>query len=111
MAPDQLDEGDPGARKLADLEERLKKARGPEHVPRKRRVSGLDMAYRLTAELVASVLVGMGLGWGLDFLLGTSPVFLIVLLLFGIVAGIFAVFRTARSMDAGAGGGSARGNE
>jgi ATP synthase protein I len=107
MAPEHLDRDDPDARKLIDLEERLRRARGPEVVPQKMRVSGLDMAYRLIAELVASVVVGMGLGWGLDYLFGTSPVFLIVLLLFGIVAGIFGVFRTARGMDAKTGGGDA----
>lgn len=105
MAPEPLDPNDPDARKLADLEKRLKKALGPEETPQRMRVSGLDMAYRLTAELVAAVLVGMGLGWGLDYLFGTSPVFLIVLLLFGIVAGILGVFRTAREMDAKGGGG------
>jgi len=62
---------------------------------------------RMTAELVASVVVGMGLGWGLDWLLGTRPLFLIVMALFGIVAGIIGVFRTAREMNAKAGGGDA----
>ncbi len=99
MAPENLTPDDPDARKLADLEERLKKARGPEPVRKKSEVSGLDMAYRLIAELVAAVLVGMGLGWGMDWLFGTQPVFLIVMMLFGIVAGIMAVFRTAHEMQ------------
>ncbi len=100
MAPDYQDPNDPDARRLAELDERLKKARGPEPVQQRTDVSGLDMAYRLLAEMVASVLVGMGLGWGLDWLLGTSPVLLIVMLVLGIVAGIVGVLRTARNMNA-----------
>ena len=102
MAPDELDPDDADARRLAELEKRLQKARGPEPVQERAQVSGLDMAYRLVAELVAAVLVGMGLGWGLDRLFGTSPLLLIVMLLLGIVAGILGVFRTARDMNANA---------
>ena len=100
MAPEHQDPNDPDARRLAELEKRLKEARGPEPAPKRKDVSGLDMAYRLLAELVAAVLVGMGLGWGLDRLFGTSPIFLIVMSMLGIVAGIIGVFRTAREMNA-----------
>jgi len=33
----------------------------------------LGMAWRLSTELVVAVLVGAGLGWGLDKLFGTAP--------------------------------------
>jgi ATP synthase protein I len=42
----------------------------------------LGMAWRLSTELLASVLVGMFLGWGIDTVVGMS------------------VFRTAAAMDA-----------
>ena len=51
--------------------------------------------YRLASEFVAGVLVGGLLGYGLDYLLGTLPLFLIVLLLFGFAAGILNMSRAA----------------
>jgi ATP synthase protein I len=41
------------------------------------------------------VLVGAGLGWLIDRLLGTSPWGLIVLLLLGFAAGVLTVMRSA----------------
>lgn len=60
----------------------------------------LGMAWRLSTELLASVLVGMFLGWGIDTLLGTAPWGFLVMLGFGIAAGFMSVFRTAATMDA-----------
>ncbi len=56
--------------------------------------------YRLASEFVAGVLVGGLLGYGLDYLLGTLPLFLIVLLLFGFAAGILNVIRVVTEMNA-----------
>jgi len=93
-------EDDPDARRLAELEERLKKARGPEEVPREEaRPSQLGMAFRLVTELLAAVIVGGAIGWALDRVLGTSPILLIVMFLFGVAAGMRNVMRTAREMN------------
>lgn len=60
----------------------------------------LGMAWRLSTELLASVLVGLLLGWGIDQLFGTKPFGLLIGLGFGIAAGFMSVFRTADAMDA-----------
>lgn len=60
----------------------------------------LGMAWRLSTELLVSVLVGAGLGYGLDRLLGTKPWLLILGLGFGFAAGIRGVIRIADKMDA-----------
>ena len=52
-------------------------------------------ALRLSSELVAGVLVGAVIGWGIDRLLSTSPLGLIVFLLLGFVAGVVNVVRSA----------------
>ena len=52
-------------------------------------------ALRLSSELVAGVLVGAAIGWGIDHLLSTSPFGLIVFFLLGFVAGIVNVVRSA----------------
>jgi ATP synthase protein I len=55
--------------------------------------SGLARGRRLSGELVAGVLVGAGIGWALDRVLGISPWGLIVFLLLGFVAGVANVVR------------------
>ena len=60
----------------------------------------LGMAWRLSTELVVAVLVGAGLGFGLDKLFNTQPWLLIVGLGFGFAAGIKNTLRVAEKMDA-----------
>jgi ATP synthase protein I len=50
---------------------------------------------RLSAEFVAGILVGAGLGWLLDRWLGTSPWGLMVLLMLGFAAGVLNMMRSA----------------
>jgi ATP synthase protein I len=57
--------------------------------------SGYAKGFRLSSELVGGVLVGAGLGWLIDRLLGISPWGFIVFLLLGFVAGVLNVMRTA----------------
>ena len=57
--------------------------------------SGYAKGFRLSSELVAGVLVGAGLGWLIDRLLGVSPWGLIVFLLLGFAAGVLNVMRSA----------------
>ena len=59
------------------------------------RASAMARALRLSSELVAGVLVGAVIGWGIDRLLSTSPFGLIVFFLLGFVAGIVNVVRSA----------------
>jgi len=57
--------------------------------------SAIARGLRLSAELVAGVLVGAAIGWLLDRWLGTSPWGMIVFLLLGFAAGVLSVMRAA----------------
>lgn len=57
--------------------------------------SALARGFQLSAEFVAGILVGAGLGWLMDRWLGTSPWGLIVLLLLGFAAGALNLIRAA----------------
>jgi ATP synthase protein I len=59
------------------------------------KASAMALGFRLSSELVAGVLVGAAIGWGIDRLLSTSPFGLIVFFLLGFVAGIVNVVRSA----------------
>jgi len=66
-----------------------------EGVDRATTASGYARGFRLSSELVGGVLVGAGLGWLIDRLLGISPWGFIVFLLLGFAAGVFNVMRSA----------------
>ncbi len=88
---------------LEDLERRLAEAKNRREKPQTDDDGGgtlLGMAWRLSTELVVAVLVGAGLGYGLDHLFGTRPWLLLIGLGFGIAAGFMSVFRVAGKMEA-----------
>ena len=57
--------------------------------------SGMALAFRLGAEFVAGVLVGAGLGWGIDYVFGIAPWGMIVFLLLGFGASVVNMMRAA----------------
>ena len=61
--------------------------------------SALGRAFRMSAEFVAGVIAGGGLGWLFDRALGTSPWGMIVFLMLGFCAGIYNVMRASGFLD------------
>lgn len=61
----------------------------------------LSLAFRVMSEFVAAVVVGVAIGWGIDWLAGTTPWFLIVFLLFGAAAGFWNVYRIGTEKPGG----------
>ena len=59
------------------------------------RASAMARGFQLSSELIAGVVVGAGIGWGIDRLLSTSPFGFIVFFLLGFVAGVVNVVRSA----------------
>ena len=53
----------------------------------------MALGFRILAELVAGVLVGVAIGWQLDRWSGWSPVFLIVFMMLGIAAGFWNIMK------------------
>jgi ATP synthase protein I len=51
--------------------------------------------------LVAATAIGLGIGYGLDRLLGTSPWLLLTFTVFGIVAGFLNLFRDVGLLGGG----------
>jgi ATP synthase protein I len=55
--------------------------------------------YRLLAELIGGVLGGLGLGWGFDQLVHTSPLGMIAGLLIGLTVSVVVIVRQAGQMS------------
>lgn len=94
--------GSDRADRLAELERRLADARGagkPDPRADKDKYAAMSLGWRMVTELVLSVMIGAAMGWGLDVFLGTLPLFLIVMTLFGFAAGVRTMMRSAGEME------------
>lgn len=86
---------------LRSLDKRLQDMRRREAAKEKKSAppSPLGIAFRFATEMVSALLVGGGIGWGLDRLFGTRPILLIVFFVFGAGAGIRNVMHAAQELN------------
>jgi ATP synthase protein I len=100
-------EPDPdGARKrVDDLDQRLKAARGTVAKPRQSNAMSqrqTNVAYRVLADMIAGLLVGGVLGYWLDRWQGWTPYALVVGLVLGFGVGVYNAWRAIREYSAAA---------
>ncbi|GGK39300.1 hypothetical protein GCM10011322_28010 [Salinarimonas ramus] len=62
-------------------------------------MSGLGKALRFSAEFIAGIFAGTGIGWALDQVAGTSPWGMIVGLVLGFAAGMLNIMRAAGELN------------
>lgn len=67
------------------------------------RWAGIGYAMRVGSELIAALIVGVGIGWLIDEWLGTRPWFMALFLFVGGAAGVMNVYRLVEGKDAGIG--------
>lgn len=94
---------DPDPDRLRALEARLAKVKGAPARERSAAGKGFsqgELAWRMVIELVSGMLLGLSIGYGLDWLFGTIPVFLIIFALLGFIAGVKTMLRTSQQMAA-----------
>lgn len=97
--PRNGDDREADAARLRDLEDRLSKITPkPEaNAP----MAGYDkghIAWRMVTEIVAGIVLGCGIGYGLDYLFGTKPFLMILFIFLGFAAGIKTMMRTAAEL-------------
>lgn len=86
--------------RLRALETRISQVRA-KHDPRPVAQDHHSMAqvgWRMVIELVTGLLLGAGIGYGLDWVFDTMPLFLVVFTLLGFAAGVQTMLRSAREL-------------
>ena len=80
------------AERLDKLGEKLssKEAKQP---PKSSARADLSYAFKISADLIAGVLVGVLVGYYLDKWLSTQPLFFIICILFGMLGGIYNIYK------------------
>lgn len=91
---------------LTDLDKRLRAARErqnqvtkPESSNRADAASGMAVGFRISVEIVAALIMGFGIGYYLDHLLGTKPWLMIIFFFLGIGAAFANVVRVAKQLE------------
>ncbi len=87
--------------RLARLEARIEalKSKDAPKPHQETHYSQVHLAWRMVIELVTGLLIGFGMGYGLDSLFGTIPIFLVIFTLLGLVAGIKTMMRSAKEIQ------------
>ena len=91
--------------RISDLGDRLDKIKAQRQADaeadRNAEMRGRGMAYgmRMAAELVAAVMVGSAIGYGLDRWLGSTPWLFLLFFVLGFVAGVVNVVRSYERMQ------------
>ena len=98
---------DPFSERLKRLEDRIAAAKAGRAEPSRghqREYTQGSLAWRMVIELVVGMGLGLAIGFGLDALLGTRPIFLVVFALLGFAAGVRTMLRTAQEVQSGEAG-------
>ncbi len=92
---------DPDPDRLKALEEKLQKVKGkdaPQQTATAKGFSQGEVAWRMVIELATGIMLGTAIGYGLDVLFGTLPIFLVIFSLFGFAAGVKTMLGSAKEL-------------
>jgi F0F1-type ATP synthase assembly protein I len=67
----------------------------------RRPLQGIALYSAILSQLVGSILIGIFTGMWIDKTYGTTPLFLVICLLLGLMIGILALLTTIRKYDSG----------
>ena len=86
--------------KLQKLKERIDTAETTNSSPPKqKKQSGAGFGFKISTEIIAALVVGVGIGLIVDKYLGTKPFGLIIFFIFGAIAGFLNVYRVMRRIE------------
>ncbi|MCB1531286.1 MAG: AtpZ/AtpI family protein [Alphaproteobacteria bacterium] len=90
-----------------ELERKLREAEkgdaSPEKVQAAEDQNNKRVALQAGMELTGGIIIGTGIGIGLDTWLDTKPLFIILMFLLGVVTGFYNIFRVMNNMDSSVG--------
>ena len=86
--------------KLKELKDRIETAKSSNNpITKKNKESGAGFGFKISTEIIAALVVGVGIGLIVDKYLGTKPFGLIIFFIFGALAGFLNVYRVMRRIE------------
>jgi ATP synthase protein I len=84
---------------LDKLDRKLEEFRSKKEKVSPKQIKVQNDGWRMIIELVTGMLLGVSLGLGLDYMIGSEPIFLIIFSLLGFMAGVKTMMTTAKKMN------------
>ncbi len=84
---------------LDKLDRKLEEFKSKKEKVSPKQIKVQNDGWRMIIELVTGMLLGVSLGLGLDYMIGSEPIFLIIFSLLGFMAGVKTMMATARKMN------------
>ena len=84
---------------LDKLDRKLEEFKSKKEKVSTKQIKVQNDGWRMIIELVTGMLLGVSLGLGLDYMIGSEPIFLIIFSLLGFMAGVKTMMVTAKRMN------------
>ena len=84
---------------LDKLDRKLEEFKSKKEKVSPKQIKVQNDGWRMIIELVTGMLLGVSLGLGLDYIIGSEPIFLIIFSLLGFMAGVKTMMATAKKMN------------
>ena len=84
---------------LDKLDRKLEEFKSKKDKDSPKRIKVQNDGWRMIIELVTGMFLGVSLGLGLDYIIGSEPIFLIIFSLLGFMAGVKTMMATAKKMN------------
>jgi ATP synthase protein I len=84
---------------LDKLDRKLEEFRSKKEKVSPKQIKVQNDGWRMIIELVTGMLLGVSLGLGLDYMIGSEPILLIIFSLLGFMAGVKTMMTTAKKMN------------
>ena len=85
--------------KLESLKEKISYLQKNGEKPKDKKNSGAGFGFKISTEIVAALVVGVGIGLIVDNYFGTKPFGLIIFFILGAFAGFLNVYRIMRRIE------------
>ena len=84
---------------LDNLDRQIEEFKSKKEKDAPKRLKVQNDGWRMVIELVTGMLLGVSLGMGIDYIIGSEPIFLIIFSLLGFMAGVKTMIATAKKMN------------
>ena len=64
-----------------------------------KKMSGYGVGMKISLDLFSSIFVGTMIGLGIDKFFSTKPIFLLIFLVLGIIAGFYNLYKSAQNLN------------
>ena len=81
-----------------DFSDRLEKKLKKSKTNNNNNNNGYSIGLKISLDLISSILVGTFIGYGLDKIFSTKPIFFIIFLVLGIITGFYSLFKTIKNL-------------